>query len=213
MLHMEKSPIRQQWLLFLAQLPAAPSSARVALWRRLRAAGAASVLNGAWVLPLADEHKALFTQLAEVVSGQGGSATVFATAAMAQEEEEAIVARFRVDRAREYDEFAERSLGFLAEIEKETKRRKFTFAELEEIEDDLNKLSAWLAKIETRDFFPNARMQEANDRLQTCGTALRAFAEKVYAQEGVSTRQEDDTVPPSPCGTKPSIDRGGPRNG
>ena len=194
-------------MLFLAQLPAAPSSARVALWRRLRAAGAASVLNGAWVLPLAEEHKVLFTQLAEMVRGQSGSATMFATAAMAEEEDEAIVARFQADRAREYDEFAERSLGFLAEIEKETKLRKFTFAELEEIEDDLNKLSAWFAKIEARDFFPNARMQEAMKELQTCGTALRAFAEEVYAREGVGARAEDDIGPSSANGPEPSPER------
>jgi hypothetical protein len=36
------------WLLFLAQLPSRPSSARVALWRRLRAAGATTMVNSAW---------------------------------------------------------------------------------------------------------------------------------------------------------------------
>lgn len=179
--------------MFLAQLPAAPSSGRGALWRRLRAAGAASVLNGAWVLPVTDEHKALFAQLAEIVRGQSGSATVFATALDAQDEGEAIVARFQADRAREYEEFAERSCGFLVEIEKETELRKFTFAELEENEDDFNKLSAWLAKIKARDFFPNTRMQEANEALETCGAALRSFAEAVYAQEGVVAAPDGNT--------------------
>lgn len=101
---------------------AAPSSGRVALWRRLRAAGAASVLNGAWVLPVTDEHKLLYAQLVEIVRAQGGSATVFATTATSEEEEQAIVARFQADRAREYDEFSERSGEFFAEIEKETRR-------------------------------------------------------------------------------------------
>lgn len=165
----------------------------MALWRRLRAAGAASVLNGAWILPVTDEHKALFAQLAEIARGQSGSATVLATTATSEEEEQTIVARFQSDRGREYDEFAERSGEFLAEIEKETRRGKFTFAELEEIEDDFNKLSAWLAKIKARDFFSNARMQEASEALETCGTALRGFAEAVYAQEGVVTAPDGNT--------------------
>jgi hypothetical protein len=38
-------------LVLLAQLPSKPSSARVALWRPMRAAGAAAVVNGAWMLP------------------------------------------------------------------------------------------------------------------------------------------------------------------
>ncbi|MCS3730957.1 MULTISPECIES: Chromate resistance protein ChrB [Bradyrhizobium] len=187
----------------MGQLPAAPSSGRVALWRRLRAAGAASVLNGAWVLPVTDEHKLLYAQLVEIVRAQGGSATVFATTATSEEEEQAIVARFQADRAREYDEFSERSGEFFAEIEKETRRRKFTFAELEEIEDDLDKLSAWLAKIKARDFFPNARIQAAKETLETCGATLRTFADEVYAQEGVvdatevSTGSLDSDIPNS----------------
>jgi len=186
----------------------------VALWRRLRAAGAASVLNGAWILTVTDEHKLLYAQLVEMVRAQGGSATVFATAATSEDEEQAIVARFRADRAREYDEFAERSGEFLAEIKKETRRRKFTFAELEEIEDDLDKLSAWLAKIKARDFFPDAQMQQANERLETCSTALRTFAEAVYAQEGVVDPAEGRAGLPDP-GTPNSSPRKrrGPRDG
>ena len=197
----------------MGQLPAAPSSGRVALWRRLRAAGAASVLNGAWILTVTDEHKLLYAQLVEMVRAQGGSATVFATAATSDEEERAIVARFQADRAREYDEFAERSGEFLAEIEKETRRRKFTFAELEEIEDDLDKLSTWLAKIKARDFFPDARMQQADETLETCGTALRTFADEVYAQEGV-VDAADGTGSLDPGTPNFSLKkRGGPRDG
>lgn len=185
----------RNWLLFLAQLPAAPSSARVALWRRLRAAGAASALNGAWVLPQAEGHAELFAQLADTVRKQNGSATVFLVQSMSPTEQETLITRFQTDRAREYDEFAERSGAFLDEIEKETRLRKFTFAEFEEIEDDLNKLSAWFVKIKTRDFFPNARIKEAAKLFETCGTALAAFAEQVYAQAGVNAPAEDDADP------------------
>ena len=139
--------------------------------------------------------------------------TVFAATATSEEEENAIVTRFQADRAREYDEFAERSGEFFLEIEKETRRRKFTFAELEEIEDDLDKLSVWLAKIKARDFFPNGRMQAANETLETCGTALRTFADEVYAQEGVvdaadGTGALDPGIPNSSLKK-----RGGPRDG
>ena len=64
------------WVLLLAQLPASPSGPRAALWRRARAAGAAGLQNGAWVLPGTPSHEALFGQLAEAVRGQGGRAFV-----------------------------------------------------------------------------------------------------------------------------------------
>src|SRR5207247_2162373 len=131
--------------------------------------------------------------------GQGGNALVFAIEETSPAERESLVARFRSDRAREYGEFAERSREFLAEIEKETKRRKFTFAELEEIEDDLEKLTAWLDKIKARDFFPNEKSKLAQKTLEQCGAACRKFAEAVYKHEGVAppNGQEDENEKPN----------------
>lgn len=176
---------KEQWVVLLAQLPAAPSSARVALWRRMRAAGATSVLNGAWVLPASTEHRALLVSLAEGVRTQGGQATVLE--AQSAEEDEAIVDQFRADRAREYAEFQERCRGFLDEIDKERRVEKFTFAELEELEDDYEKLGVWLAKIRARDFFPSASLTSAESALRDCDSAREAFAEDVYAREGLHT--------------------------
>ena len=182
---------QQVFLLFLAQLPASPSSARVALWRRLRGAGAASVLNGAWVLPRTDEHAALLAQLAETVRDQGGNGLVFVIQDTSPQEREGLVARFRTDRGREFGEFEQRSREFLAEIKRETKRRKFTFAELEEIEDDFQKLTAWLGKIRARDFFPNEETTTATVTLERCGAALKTFAQAVYTHEGIALPDDE----------------------
>ncbi len=174
------------WLLLLAQLPASPSSARVGLWRRLKSAGATSVMQGAWVLPHTKVHQELFAKELALIEQSGGTAALFASRAVAGADGEALKMLFRADRAREYDEFAQRSDGLLVEIDKETKKKKFTFAELEEIEDDLAKLRAWLDKIAARDFFPDKRQAEARRRLSRCEKALRAFAQTVYRSEGAS---------------------------
>jgi hypothetical protein len=108
------------WVLLLAQLPASPSGPRVALWRRARAAGAAGLQNGAWVLPHTAVHAELFGQLAETVRGQGGSAFVLAVPVADAGVDAEIAARFGADRAREYAEFAARADGLLAEIGTET---------------------------------------------------------------------------------------------
>lgn len=177
-----------EWVLLLAQLPAAPSSARVSLWRRMRAAGATSVPNGAWVLPASDEHNRLFAELAETVRGHGGHATVMI--ARAVDEDAAIVAHFHTDRAREYAELRERCQGFLDEIEKERVAGKFTFAELEELEDDYDKLAAWLGKIRARDFFPGEIGASADGAVRDCAVARDAFAQAVYAREGLNAAEE-----------------------
>lgn len=63
------------WLLLLTQLPKTPSSTRVALWRRLRAAGATTIVNSAWVLPETESHARFLGKLRDEVGRQGG--TVF----------------------------------------------------------------------------------------------------------------------------------------
>jgi hypothetical protein len=186
------------WLLFLAQLPSRPSSARVALWRRLRAAGATTMVNGAWVLPETDSHATFFEQLREVILGQGGTAFILNVPDSAPEVDEAIVQRFQGDRAREYDEFTERCTAFLDEISKETRAGKYTFAEMEEGEQDLEKLARWLAKIRERDFFPDEHRQQSATMLARCRSVLDGFSQAVYIAEGVQEAADGTTPDQAP---------------
>jgi hypothetical protein len=171
------------WLLLLVQLPSSPSSARVALWRRLRAIGATGMVNSAWVLPHAAPHAEFFEQVLETVRKQGGDGFVLTVSSVSPDVNEVITSRFRADRDREYDEFAERCTAFLDEIGKETRAGKFIFAELEESEQDLEKLARWLAKIQTRDFFPDERSPQAEEMLRRCRDAFSGFSHEVYAAE------------------------------
>jgi len=170
------------WLLILVQLPSSPSSARVALWRRLRAIGATGMVNSAWVLPYAASHAEFFQQLLGTVREQGGDGFVL-TVSSSPDVNKVIMRRFRADRGREYDEFAEQCSAFGDEISKETRAGKFIFAELEEREHDLEKLTRWLAKIQARDFFPDERSAQAEEMLRSCRGALTGFDHKVYAAE------------------------------
>ena len=188
------------WLLLLAQLPSTPSSARVALWRRLRAIGATAVVNGAWVLPDTAAHAKFFEQLRGNILGQGGTAFVLVVTASPPEVHEAIAGRFRADRGREYDEFAERCVALLDEIGREARAGKYTFAEMEESEQDLEKLERWLAKIKARDFFPGERAHQAAELLAGCRRALEGFSAAVYAAEGVQEPADGMTWSPPPPG-------------
>jgi hypothetical protein len=147
------------------------------------------------VLPGTPSHTELFGQLAETVRGQGGSAFVLAVPAADAGVDAEIAARFRADRAREYAEFAARADGLLAEIGTETGAGKFTFAELEEIEQDLGKLAGWLEKIGARDFFPGRDRERSGEALQRCREAVARFAGAVYAAEGLQASGEPPAGP------------------
>jgi len=179
------------WVLLLAQLPSTPSSARVALWRRLRAIGATSVVNGTWVLPDTAPHRKFFEELQESVRKQHGTAFALIVHVSSPATDEAITERFRADRSQEYDEFAERCTALLDEIRKEAKAGKYTFAEMEESEQDLEKLARWLRKIRTRDFFPDERGRQAADLLARCRGAIEGFSQAVYEAEGMQEPADD----------------------
>jgi hypothetical protein len=186
------------WLLLLAQLPSTPSSARVALWRRLRAIGATAAVNGAWVLPDTAPHAKFFEELRRRILGQGGTAFVLVVPVCPPDVHQAIVGRYRADRGREYDEFAERCAAHLAEISKEAGAGKYTFAEMEESEQDLEKLARWLPKIKARDFFPDERAHQAEELLARCRDALEGFSQAVYAAEGVQEPADGVADPVAP---------------
>jgi hypothetical protein len=182
---MDAETYPSSWLVLLAQLPSKPSSARVAMWRRMRAAGATPVVNGAWMLPHTTVHEDFFEQSREGVIGRGGTGFVLRVSGSSPESDESIVRLFQSDRSREYDEFAERCAAFLDEINRESAAEKYTFAEMEESEQDLKKLARWLPKIQARDFFPNGRRDQSVVLLAQCRRALRDFSRAVYKVDGV----------------------------
>ncbi len=179
-----------EWLLFTSQLPASPSSLRVMVWRRMKAAGALSLQNGAWVLPRTKEHERVLQELLDDLKEQGADGQSFKATALSEKVEKDILKRFQEERDQEYDELIERCQGMLAELDKETKRKKFSFAELEENESDLQKLEGWLGRIKARDLVGGARAAEAAHALEACRKALRTFAERVYAREQVASKKD-----------------------
>ena len=178
------------WLLFLSQLPANPSSLRVNVWRKLRAAGALGLQNGVWLLPENSDQSKFLTDLLEAIQSQGASGQIFTVTPKDETIEQDIITRFRSDRDEEYTEFLEHSLEFLAEIEKESKKQKFTFAELEENEQDFQRLSNWLEKIQKRDFVGGEKAREAAEELEKCRNVFEVFSAEVYNRQTTETTSD-----------------------
>jgi vacuolar-type H+-ATPase subunit I/STV1 len=173
------------WLLFLPQLPSSPSTLRVMVWRRMRIAGALGLQNGVWLLPHLPDKKQYAEELLTYLQEHRAKSYIFEVSMPDPSVEDDILEQFRKDRDEEYAEFCERCEALLAEIERETNQEKFTFAELEETEEDLEKLKKWLQKISARDFLEGKMREEALNKLELCQTANDNFARKVYINQGI----------------------------
>lgn len=186
--------IEFEWLLFLAQLPSTPSSLRVNVWRRLRDAGSTSLQNGVWILPRNAENKIFMERLLVYIKQSGASGQVFVVQSVDQAIHDDILVRFKTDRDQEYDEFLEQCEAFIAELEKESQHQKFTFAELEENEQNIQRLRKWIARIQKRDFFKTEKSQEAVTAFQNCRQWLQHYTQQVYKQEGIESPSDVDIL-------------------
>jgi len=91
-----------------------------------------------------------------------------------------IIDKFNAARDEEYGELFEQCEDFFKEIDKEIARENFTFAEIEENEEELNKLKQWYEKIIARDSFAASHREKAKLVLSKCAEALDGFCDKVY---------------------------------
>jgi hypothetical protein len=170
----------RKWLIFLPQTPTAPSSLRVSVWRRMQQFGALALQNGVWILPHSNALERNLHVLLADLKVRGGEGLIFTTQITQVDLEESIIERFRSEREKDYTEFLDRCTQFLNELEKEATIQKFTFAELEENEVDLHKLTQWLRKIHHRDFFGGPQRAIATTALTRCRQSLEDYAAQVY---------------------------------
>src|SRR5207247_9453387 len=91
---------------------------------------------GAWMLPHAPAQEQLLQTLLTELEQQGGSGFFLEAVAPSARIQADLIARCQGERTKEYQEFGERCQELLQDLEKETLARKFTFAGLEENEQD-----------------------------------------------------------------------------
>jgi len=87
---------------------------------------------------------------------------------------------FGNEREAEWGEFVSECAKFGAEIASEVTKKKFTLAELDEEEQNLDRLRQWYREIRTRDILGAPSADVAERRLKECAAVLEDFANQVY---------------------------------
>jgi hypothetical protein len=166
-----------RWVLVVYRAPREPSTARVAAWRRLHRMGGLYVGPSVCLVPVALAEPRALDRAAEGVRAAGGTFDALTVEAFGGDAQATLVQRFDAARDAEYAEVVERARALGVELERESERGKFTFAEVEENEADLAKLRRWLAAVEARDLFGAPGRAAAAAAVRDAADALRRFAE------------------------------------
>lgn len=174
-----------RWLLLIYRVPTDPSSARSAIWRETKRLGALGLQHGVCLLPLSKASREAYGRLAERVEGYGGEAAILETASPDKAWHERTVDRFNAARDEEYAEVVDECERFREEIDRERRKGKYTFAELEDEESNLERLRKYLAQVEARDAFGARARERAAEEVERCARELEVFEREIYERQGV----------------------------
>ena len=176
--------------MLIYQLPKGSSSARTTVWREVRRVGVLSLQHAVCLLPLSEENRAAYERIARRVEEYGGEASILETASPSDAWHERTVSRFNAARDEEYEEVVDETERFREEIERERRKGKFTFAELEDEESNLERLRRYLAQVEARDAFGADSRARAAAEVERCAEVLEAFAQEIYEHQRVAEDEE-----------------------
>jgi hypothetical protein len=193
------------WLLLVYRVPSEPSSNRVAVWRELKRTGALYLQQCVCIAPRRPELRAEFTAVREKIARLGGSSLLFEAPALPAEDEATLIAGFRELVAQQYAEIVEEcETKFVKEIEFEHFRQNYTFAEAEEIEQDLEKIRRWFARAQARDWYGAPGRAEVEAWIARCTELLEGFYAEVHARAAGGGDADAAQAPPARLASVPA---------
>jgi DNA-binding transcriptional regulator PaaX len=169
------------WLLLIYRIPSEPTRLRAAVWRRLKGLGAIYLQNSAAALPASTANERALRKLHHDILQMSGTASLLSCSVLVGEQD--VLAAFQTARDDEYEEIVDKCQDFFGQVAKEYTAEHFTFAELEENEEDLVKLRNWLAKVTDRDVFGAPGRVAALTAVAECERVLEEYAARVYAEQ------------------------------
>ncbi|SHH86803.1 Chromate resistance protein ChrB [Clostridium grantii] len=169
-----------KWLVINYNLPTEPSRPRVAVWRKLKKLGAVNIQKSMWIIPNNDENYIALQKISEEVEANKGETLLMDSMFLDNKHQERVISIFNGMRDEEYGELIDECEKYLKELEKEISIEKFTFAELEEEEEELQKLISWYIKIESRNNFQASKGEKAKGMIKEIQESFENYSDLVY---------------------------------
>jgi polyhydroxyalkanoate synthesis regulator phasin len=164
-------------LVFGYDVPDEPSRIRVRLWRQLKGLGAIYPEMSFCVLP---DSKRIRSHLESLTSGlqEFGPYLLLEAKGTDQRSNNALSDLFKEDLEKEYRELIEECNEFLDEIRRNVTTGNVTQTEVSELEEALDALERWFAKIRGKDFLRLSAQERIERLIVRCRRALLGFSEK-----------------------------------
>jgi hypothetical protein len=191
-----------RWFLVSYRLPPDRSSARVAVWRQVRRSGALQLQQSLIAFPEAEPFARAVARVRAAVMEVGGTALAVLAEPVDGADAQRLESAWNEARAEEYGELISECEKLVAEIDKEFSKQKFTLAELDEEEAELDKLGRWRERIQERDVCGSERADEAEGAFTRASEAVARYTEAVFAR----THGNGDDIEAGPVAPQPEAE-------
>ena len=174
----------RDWLLITVSTPPGGSSTlRVYAWRNLRSLGGHYLQQSVCLLPATPKTTRAAARVATRLRAEGGNGKMLRIHLTDSKQEAALIDAIQRERTDEYHELVESTRQFHAELQRERRRGRATYTELEESDVDLARYQKWLAAIRARDYFDAPGGNEAAAAVSACEEALAQFESEALSAE------------------------------
>jgi hypothetical protein len=173
------------WFLLTYRLPSGESRQRAAVWREVRRSGALHLQQSVVAFPDVEPFRGALQRFRALVRELGGQTLVVRGEPVTEVDGDRLATAWEEARGAEYGELTAECEKYLAEIEKEFAKEKFTLAELEEEEAELEKLQRWHERIGARDVFGSPAAPHAGAALDRAAEALGRYSDAVFERTAV----------------------------
>jgi hypothetical protein len=146
----------------------------------VRRNGALQLQKSLVAFPDTEEFRTAAARVRTAVREVGGSVVAVGAEPLDGEDGAALLTAWNEARADEYAELTAECEKLVAEIEKEFNKQKFTLAELDEEEAELEKLRAWHERIRARDVHDCEGSNQAGAALDRAAEAVTRFSTAVF---------------------------------
>lgn len=172
------------WLVILYEVPSEPSKLKVRVWREFKRMGALYPQTSLCVIPDNTENRKRLQKIDSVIDKNGKIVRIRGKA-FSEDDQTKILQMVRSERDKQYEEILEECQEFIEDIHQNIDKKKTTQEEVEEMEEVLDGLRRWLARVREIDWVDKpVAANRVLKLLENCQDLMDKFTELSHPKKG-----------------------------
>jgi hypothetical protein len=186
-----------RWLLISYHVPTEPSALRVATWRAVKQLGAVKLGDGLYCLPNTPACSESVAALQERIKSGGGDALALVASGFSAADESFLADAFTAERTDEFAQVERWARRLIDHIGREEATDDYRFAEVDTLEEEMEKLRRQFQRVAERDYLGTPTRQDAAAALSEAARRLSAYIDEAFRKENGLPIHDDAPTPPA----------------